>query len=119
MAGLRAFTEPVVLLLGGRDKHLPLADLQALATERCRAVVCFGEAGALFYDAMKGAVEHARLVPTLEDAAAAALKFVHEGDVVLLSPAGTSFDAYPSFEVRGERFAELVRALPGFEEVRP
>ena len=42
------------------------------------------------------------------------------GDVVLLSPAGTSFDAFPSFEARGELFRPLVRALPGFsEEVAP
>jgi len=40
---------------------------------------------------------------------------VREGDAVLLSPAGTSFDAYPNFEARGDAFAKLVEALPGFE----
>ena len=44
IAGLNAFTEPVVLLLGGRDKNLPLDGLRELARSRCRAVVCFGEA---------------------------------------------------------------------------
>jgi UDP-N-acetylmuramoylalanine--D-glutamate ligase len=37
--------------------------------------------------------------------------------VVLFSPAGTSFDAYPHFEARGEAFRALVRGLPGFQEV--
>ena len=114
LAGLRAFTEPVVLLLGGRDKKLPLDGLQALATKRCRAVVCFGEAGRLFFDAVAPVVKEARLVETLDDAVAAAAGLAQAGDVVLLSPAGTSFDAFPTFEARGERFRQLVRALPGF-----
>ncbi len=120
IAGLRAFTEPVVLLLGGREKNLPLDQLQELARERCRAVICFGEAGPLFHDAMKTAVADARMVPTLEDAVALARSLVEPGDVVLLSPAGTSFDAYPNFEARGEAFRQLVADLPGFtQEVSP
>jgi UDP-N-acetylmuramoylalanine--D-glutamate ligase len=117
IAGLRAFSEPVVLLLGGREKNLPLDTLQDLARERCRAIVCFGEAGPFFHDAMQGVVPTNRLVPTLDDAVHAATKLSQPGDIVLMSPAGTSFDAYPSFEARGARFRELVRALPGFEEV--
>jgi UDP-N-acetylmuramoylalanine--D-glutamate ligase len=117
IAGLRAFTEPVVLLLGGREKNLPLDTLRDLARERCRALVCFGEAGPLFHDAMQGVVTTNRLVPTLDDAVHAAVKLSQPGDVVLLSPAGTSFDAYPSFEARGARFRQLVREIPGFEEV--
>ncbi len=117
IAGLRAFSEPVVLLLGGREKNLPLDTLQDLARERCRAIVCFGEAGPFFHDAMQGVVATNRLVPTLDDAVHAAAKLSQPGDVVLLSPAGTSFDAYPSFEARGARFRELVREIPGFEEV--
>lgn len=120
IAGLRAFTEPVVLLLGGREKNLPLDQLQELARERCRAVICFGEAGPLFHDAMKSAVAEARIVPTLDEAVVAAASLVQPGDVVLLSPAGTSFDAYPNFEARGEAFRELVAGLAGFtREVSP
>jgi UDP-N-acetylmuramoylalanine--D-glutamate ligase len=120
VAGLRAFDEPVVLLLGGRDKHLPLDTLQEAVRERCRAVVCFGESGPLFHEAVAGLVDVALLVESLEDAVEAASGLTRPGDVVLLSPAGTSFDRYPNFEARGARFRELVRHLPGFtEEVSP
>ena len=117
MAGLRSFTEAVVLLLGGRDKNLPLAELRALAATRCRAVVCFGEAGPLFHRAVAPALDDCTLVETLADAVAAATLKARPGDIVLLSPAGTSFDAYSSFERRGEAFRALVRVLPGFEEM--
>lgn len=120
IAGLRAFTEPVVLLMGGRDKNLDLDGLRELARTRCRAVVCFGESGGLFESAMREAVTDCTLVTTLEEAVAAAAARVQPGDAVLLSPAGTSFDAYPNFEARGEAFRQLVRALPGFvPEVSP
>ena len=120
MAGLNAFTEPVVLLLGGRDKNLPMDGLRELAGQRCRAVVTFGEAGVLFFQAMAGSVHDRLRVATLEEAVAAATEIVRPGDVVLLSPGGTSFDAYPNFESRGERFRQLVRAIPGFvAEVSP
>ncbi len=120
LAGLRAFTEPVVLLLGGREKSLPLEGLRELARTRCRTVVCFGEAGPLFAEAMRGAVADTRLVATLDDAVAAAATAVQPGDAVLLSPAGTSFDAYPNFESRGVAFRRLVAGLPGFrQEVQP
>ena len=111
MAGLRAFEEPVVLLLGGRDKNLPLDGLAALAATRCRAVVCFGESGDLFAGAVGPVVGDTTRVTTLDDAVALAATKAEPGDVVLLSPAGTSFDAYPNFEARGDAFR---RAVAGF-----
>lgn len=116
MAGLRAFSERVVLLLGGREKNLPLEELGSLVRQRCRAVVCFGEAGPSFGAAMKKAGAQVSVVDSLEMAITAASRLVEEGDVVLLSPAGTSFDAFPSFEARGAAFREFVRLLPGYQE---
>ncbi|MXY71452.1 MAG: UDP-N-acetylmuramoyl-L-alanine--D-glutamate ligase [Dehalococcoidia bacterium] len=116
LAALEAVPEPAILLLGGREKALPLESLRVAAGERCRAAICFGEAATPFAEAMAGAVETVVRVETLEEAVAAAAAIAREGDAVLLSPAGTSFDAYPRFEARGEAFAALVAALEGFEE---
>jgi UDP-N-acetylmuramoylalanine--D-glutamate ligase len=116
IAGLEAYQERVVLLLGGRGKNLPLDRLQELVKRRCRAVICFGEAGPEFATAMLTALRDVHLVSNLDEAVAAAASLVRDGDVVLLSPAGTSFDAYPNFEARGAHFRELVRALDGFTE---
>ncbi len=123
LAGLRSFSEPVVLLLGGRDKNLPLETLAREALARCRAIVLFGEAAGKLEAALKTAAPAARRRPPivradgLPEAVAAARSHAHAGDVVLLSPACTSFDAYDNFERRGEHFASLVRNL--VKEVLP
>lgn len=115
LAGIAAVAEPLVLLLGGRDKQLPLRELAAAAAARCRAVVTFGDAAELYASAVRDArdgesptIEQVADVPAAVEAAA---RLAREGDVVLLSPAGTSFDAYPNFERRGEAFREAVAAL--------
>ncbi len=119
LAGIRAFEEPLVLLLGGKDKDLPKDELAREALRRCHAIVFFGTDGAL----LEAAVEaNAALVAqeerpqtvrvlTLADAVAAAREMAEPGDVVLLSPACTSFDAYSNFEARGEEFRRLVRQM--------
>ena len=117
LAGMRAFTEPIVLLLGGRDKRLPLDNLAAAAAHRCRGVVCFGEAGETFATALRaawgGGGPPLVRVDTLADAVAQATRQARPGDVVLFAPAGTSFDAYPNFERRGEEFRRLVQERSG------
>lgn len=122
-AGMRSFEEPLVLLLGGREKQLPLDDLVRDALERCHAVVLFGEAGPLLeavFEARAAEVAYEerpaiRRVTTLEEAVRAAREEACPGDVVLLSPACTSFDAYDNFEQRGDHFRRLVRAMAGQE----
>jgi UDP-N-acetylmuramoylalanine--D-glutamate ligase len=119
LAGMRSFSEPLVLLLGGRDKDLPKDELAQEALQRCSAIVFFGQDGPL----LEAAVEaHAATVPfedrpqtarvtTLAEAVAVASEMAAPGDVVLLSPACTSFDAYANFEARGEHFRQLARAI--------
>jgi UDP-N-acetylmuramoylalanine--D-glutamate ligase len=111
LAALRSFDERIVLLLGGRDKHLPLEDLAGEAARRCRAVICFGEARDLLAGAMTAAGVRVEAVDQLPDAVEAARRIARDGDVVLMSPACTSFDAYPNFEKRGEHFRSLVSRL--------
>jgi UDP-N-acetylmuramoylalanine--D-glutamate ligase len=115
LAGLRSFGEPIVLVLGGRDKDLPTAQLAVEAALKCRAVVAFGEAGPLYASAVREASAELpiEVVSSVEEAVEAASHLAVAGDIVLFSPAGTSFDAYPNFERRGEAFRAAVAALDG------
>ncbi len=114
MAALRSFDEPLVLLAGGRDKHLPWEDWAALVRERVRVVVAFGEAASIIERALSAAGPGGpalEIAADLQEAVARAAGVVRPGEVVLLSPGGTSFDAYDDFEARGQHFRALVGAL--------
>ena len=123
VAALRSFDAPIVLLAGGRDKHLPWGEAAELILRKVRHLVLFGEAVPIIERAV--AAERARdeaqsgpeitRVGTLEEAVAVAERVAHAGDVVLLAPGCTSFDAFKDFAARGERFRELVRKLEGVE----
>lgn len=91
-----------------------LAGLRDAVIGRCRAVICFGEAGSSFAEALSPAVADLHRVSTLDQAVSLAATRAQAGDTVLLSPAGTSFDAYANFEVRGDAFRRAVQALDGF-----
>lgn len=133
LAALRAFAEPatgrptdptaaprrIVLLAGGRDKHLPWDECAAAIHEYAHHVILFGEAAGLIQAALeKFAADRGRepvammRCNDLAQAVAAAAQVARPGDVVLLSPGGTSFDAYRDFAARGEHFRTLVEALP-------
>jgi UDP-N-acetylmuramoylalanine--D-glutamate ligase len=118
LAALRSFEEPIILLLGGRDKKLPLDDMVSEAARRCRAVVCFGESGPLLARGCEGRGFPVDLVGGLAEAVDAAALYAKPGDVVLLSPACTSFDAYPNFEQRGMAFRQMVTSRAA-EEAEP
>lgn len=115
MAAIHSFTEPIVLMLGGRDKNLPWGDLAKLVHERVDHVVIFGEAGEMIQKAITGfsgvgAVD-VRRVKTLKEAVFLAADVASAGDVVLLSPGGTSFDEFKDFAERGEAFRKWVSEL--------
>jgi UDP-N-acetylmuramoylalanine--D-glutamate ligase len=116
MAAIRAFDEPIVLLLGGRDKDLPWEDLLRLVRERVDHVVLFGEAAEKIEKTAQslGLRENGfklMRVNGLQEAVIKAAEIAESGDVVLLSPGGTSFDEFKDFAERGERFREWVLAL--------
>ncbi|MEX2247158.1 MAG: UDP-N-acetylmuramoyl-L-alanine--D-glutamate ligase [Dehalococcoidia bacterium] len=117
LAGIRSFDEPLVLLLGGKDKDLPKDELAQEVLRRCHSIIFFGADGPLLEAAVAANAGYAPEPPetlrvvTLADAVRAARDLAEPGDVVLLSPACTSFDAYENFEQRGEEFRLLVRAL--------
>jgi UDP-N-acetylmuramoylalanine--D-glutamate ligase len=103
--------ESVVLLAGGRNKGLDLSVLASQA-RRLRAVIAFGEAApeivAAFESVDGPTVVSAR---SMRDAVVAANEIAQAGDVVLLSPACASFDAYTGYAERGDDFAREVRQL--------
>ncbi len=119
MADLNVTTEPIVLLAGGRDKHLPWEDAARLIVERVRELIVFGEMADLVQAAVEAQLsqsgdrllEKIHHVKTLAEAVTAAARVARSGEVVLLSPGGTSFDAFKDFEERGNKFQELVRGL--------
>jgi UDP-N-acetylmuramoylalanine--D-glutamate ligase len=124
VAALLSFgEEPIVLLAGGRDKHLPWHEMAELTWKRARHLILFGEAADLIEEAMRAVrggqspgpeAAHATEIHqagTLEGAVELAARLAQSGDVVLLSPGGTSFDAYANFAARGEHFRQLVEAL--------
>jgi UDP-N-acetylmuramoylalanine--D-glutamate ligase len=115
MAAIHAFDEPIVLLLGGRDKKLPWDEIAKLIHKRVGHVVVFGEAAELIQKAV-ATVGGARSVDLhqvndLKQAVLKAAEIASAGDVVLLSPGGTSYDAFKDFAERGEFFRKWVLEL--------
>jgi UDP-N-acetylmuramoylalanine--D-glutamate ligase len=116
MAAIRCFDEPIVLLLGGRDKDLPWESLMQLASERVDHLVLFGEAAVKIEKTIERlGPGPKRFTVARADGLQAAIQLAAEiaqaGDVVLLSPGGTSFDEFKDFAERGERFRTWVREL--------
>jgi len=121
MAALHSFEEPIVLLAGGRDKDLSWEEFALAVCRRVDHLILFGEAAPKIERAVRS--EQARIaerggrpltievVTGLDAAVAAAAGRAEPGDVVLLSPGGTSFDEFPDFAARGDRFRDLVQRL--------
>ncbi len=126
MAAIRSFSEPLIVLAGGRDKKLPWEDFVRLVYQRVDHLVVFGEAASLIEQACQQVSPEfqnqpgLRLqadpltitrCPNLFQAVRAAADLANTGDVVLLSPGGTSFDEFRDFEERGQCFAQWVKEL--------
>ena len=115
-AAICAFDEPIVLLLGGRDKNLSWDELASLVKKRVDHLIVFGEATQIILKAMGEHESEQRPYSIaqctgLEGAVRAASKVVENGDVVLFSPGGTSFDEFIDFEERGEAYRSWVNRL--------
>ena len=104
---------PIVLLAGGRDKKLPWDELAELIHRRVEHLILFGEAAGLIAecvgdpkpDTCPYSIDRCT---GLEQAVKLAAQVVEPGDIVLLSPGGTSFDEFRDFEERGEAFKRWV-----------
>lgn len=121
-AAIKALTafpgQRVWMLLGGHDKGTDLGELVSACIRSCTGVICFGEAAERFLAAFADAdAEGAGLsvleAPHMREAFATACDAASAGDVVLLSPACSSFDEFSSYEERGTLFKQLVSDLRG------
>ena len=107
---LEACDRPVVLIAGGKYKGIDFTPLRDPVRRKARAVVLLGEAAERLAHALNGTVP-LRRVRDMDDALAAALGLAEPGDVVLLSPACSSFDQYRDYEERGNHFKEAFRRM--------
>ena len=110
MRALESFSQPVVLLLGGRDKEGDFRDPRPPDPPGGEGVVLFGEAREKINGLVGGVVE-TTLAATLKEAVEAAYGSASPGDVVLLSPGCASFDEFKDYKERGDRFQEWVGQL--------
>ncbi|MFZ5623933.1 MAG: UDP-N-acetylmuramoyl-L-alanine--D-glutamate ligase [Gemmatimonadota bacterium] len=108
---LRAVDGTVVLLLGGRHKGEPYTRLAPLLAGRCRGVVAFGEAASIVKADLGALVPVVEAGSDFAQVMREARRLAQPGDVVLLSPACSSYDMFEHFEHRGEVFRAMVNAL--------
>ncbi|MFH1784270.1 MAG: UDP-N-acetylmuramoyl-L-alanine--D-glutamate ligase [bacterium] len=107
---LESFNAPIVLIAGGRDKGSPYTPLKELVREKVKALVLLGE-GAQKIKEELGTETDVSLVVSMKEAVKVSFKVAAKGDIVLLSPACSSYDMFENYEERGRVFKELVKAL--------
>lgn len=110
MAAINTFSQPVVLIAGGRDKGGDFRPLKQLVPNRIKALVLVGEAKEKINRVVKGAVPIIQTSSFLQ-AVKKAYQVADPGEVVLLSPMCTSFDMFNDFEHRGQIFKKIVKNL--------
>ncbi len=111
IAALSSYPKKPTLICGGRDKHVPFDALAREILSRAKALVLTGEAREQILAAMQnaGCGDFPIVIePEFDKAIMAAKALATAGDIVLLSPACTSFDAFKNFEERGRRFKAIV-----------
>jgi UDP-N-acetylmuramoylalanine--D-glutamate ligase len=113
ITSIDAFREPLVVLVGGRDKALPWDEFAQKAQHRVDHLVLFGEAAGIIEAALNTGDRRFTLdiCGDLAEAIQAAFQRAERGDVVLLAPGGTSFDEFSDYEARGAAFKQLVFGL--------
>lgn len=108
---LDSFNVPLTLILGGRDKGNDYSELADQIREKVHTVIAIGEAKPLIEEQLKTVVPHFETAKTMNDAVRQAKKGAKRGEVVLLSPACSSFDMYDNYEHRGNEFKKVVNQL--------
>lgn len=117
LAGLHAFEKPVILIAGGYDKKIPFEPLAEEGYEKIKALVLLGVTKEKIKIAFDKVIKEKNLnlpiviAESLEDAVIKSKDIAKSDDIITLSPACASFDMFPNFEVRGNKFKEIVNNL--------
>ncbi|MFO7799781.1 UDP-N-acetylmuramoyl-L-alanine--D-glutamate ligase [Rhodohalobacter sp.] len=108
---LDSFNVPIVLILGGRDKGNEYLELRTQIREKVHTVIAIGEAKEAIKSQLKDTVPNLTEAESMKEAVKKASKVAKRGEVVLLSPACSSFDMFDNYEQRGKVFKESVLEL--------
>lgn len=117
LAGLKAFGRRLIIIAGGYDKQIPFEPLAEPLNTYAQALILLGPTAEKICSVVVRHPEYcAAALPVymaddMEAAVAKAAEIAKQGDIVTLSPACASFDAYPNFEARGRHFKDLVNKL--------
>ena len=117
LAGLFAFEREVILIAGGYDKHIPFEPLAEEGYKFIKKLILLGDTKYLIKQAFDDLRKEKNInvpiimVDSLEEAVNKAKEIAECGDIVTLSPACASFDMFPNFAVRGNKFKEIVNSL--------
>lgn len=105
---LDSFNVPVVLILGGRDKGNDYTELADQIREKVHTVVAVGEATSIIEEQLKGVAPNFEKATSMDEAVKVGREKAKRGEVVLLSPACSSFDMFDNYKHRGEVFKKAV-----------
>ncbi|HMT12187.1 MAG TPA: UDP-N-acetylmuramoyl-L-alanine--D-glutamate ligase, partial [Ignavibacteria bacterium] len=107
---LKGFSEPLVLILGGKDKGNDYSQIEKEVKQHVKHIIAIGESRQKVYDYFNSILP-VTIAGTMEDAVSKAAMNAAPGEVVLLSPACASFDMFDNYEHRGAEFKRIVNSL--------
>lgn len=108
---LDSFNVPLTLILGGRDKGNDYSELAKQIREKVHTIIAIGEARPMIEEQLKSVVPNFKKAKDMNEAVRSAKDGAKRGEVVLLSPACSSFDMYENYEHRGNEFKKVVNRL--------
>lgn len=114
---IEGFSKPIILLAGGLDRGYTFEKLEPDFKKHLAGIVLFGETAQLLKNSAQAAgVPKIKVVNNFDEAVSVAYEISKPGEIILLSPANASWDQFPSFEARGDRFIKDVEKLTGEKE---
>ena len=116
---LRVFPNKVIMIAGGKDKGIPYDEIGPALAEHVKVLILIGATSDKIQEALDAEINKTGngkdieviRATSYENAVNTARSKAHDGDVVLLSPASTSFDMFRNFEERGNLFKKIVNEL--------